>query len=104
MNGERDAPVSATAVSVAVPWPARPTGAFYGPLGEAARDIEPLTEADPMAVLAQLLVAFGNAVGRGPRVVLGNIRQWANLFAVIVGKSSKSRKGTSWENASEILR
>lgn len=84
-------------------WPSRPEGAFYGPMGEAARAIEPLTEADPMAVLVQLVVAFGNAVGRGPRVVLGSIRQWANLFAVIVGKSSKSRKGTSWENASEII-
>lgn len=85
-------------------WPSKPTGAFYGPLGEAANAIEPLTEADAAAVLAQLLVAFGNAVGRGPRVVLGNVRQWANLFTVIVGKSSKSRKGTSWENASEVIR
>jgi hypothetical protein len=85
------------------PWPTMPRDAYYGPLGEAARAIEPLSEADPAAVLVQLLVAFGNAVGRGPRIVLGSICQYANLFAVIVGKSSKARKGTSWENAKEVL-
>lgn len=91
------------AISPGVPWPCALDGAYYGPLGEAARVIEPLTEADSMAVLVQLIVAFGNAVGRGPRVVLGSTRQWANLFTVIVGKSSKSRKGTSWQNALAII-
>ena len=84
-------------------WPEMPPDAYYGQLGYAVRAIAPLTEADPAAVLVQLLVAFGNAVGRGPRIVLGNIRQHANLFAVIVGKSSKARKGTSWENAREVI-
>ncbi len=84
-------------------WPAIEAGAFYGPLGEAARMIEPLTEADTAAVLVHLLVAFGSAAGRGPRLVMGSIRQTANLFAVIVGKSSKARKGTAWANAREII-
>ena len=85
------------------PWPTMGDGAYYGPLGEAARLMEPLTEADPAAVLVHLLVAFGSAVGRGPRLVIGSIRQTANLFAVIVGKSSKARKGTAWSNAREII-
>lgn len=85
------------------PWPTMSEAAFYGPLGKAARTIEPLSEADPAAVLVQLVVAFGNAVGRGPRIELGNVRQSTNLFAVIVGKSSKSRKGTSWENAAQVV-
>jgi hypothetical protein len=89
--------------AVVTPWPTMVDGAYYGPLGEAARLMEPLTEADPAAVLVHLLVAFGSAVGRGPRLVIGSIRQTANLFAVIVGKSSKARKGTAWSNAREII-
>jgi hypothetical protein len=89
--------------AIVTPWPTIEDGAFYGPLGEAARLIEPLTEADSAAVLVHLLVAFGSAVGRGPRLVIGSIRQTANLFAVIVGKSSKARKGTAWSNAREII-
>lgn len=96
-------PKAVPAVAVPPPWPTMDNGAFYGPLGEAARLIEPLTEADSAAVLVHLLVAFGSAVGRGPRLVMGSIRQTANLFAVIVGKSSKARKGTAWANAREII-
>lgn len=103
LASERMNETSTLALASTAPWPVMPIAAFYGPLGEAARAIEPLSEADPAAVLVQLIVAFGSAVGRGPRIVLGSLRQFANLFAVVVGKSSKSRKGTSWENAAEVL-
>jgi hypothetical protein len=96
-------PDGAAGPKAASPWPTMGDGAFYGPLGEAARLMEPLTEADPAAILAHLLVAFGSAVGRGPRLVIGSIRQTTNLFAVIVGKSSKARKGTAWSNAREVI-
>ncbi|MGI8412990.1 MAG: hypothetical protein ACR2QA_11020 [Solirubrobacteraceae bacterium] len=47
-------------------WPASPAPAVYHELlGEIVTRIAPHTEADPVAILTQLLVAFGAAVGRG---------------------------------------
>jgi hypothetical protein len=46
-------------------WPTPPDpAAYHGLLGEIVRALEPETEADPVAILTQLLVAFGTAVGR----------------------------------------
>lgn len=83
--------------------PVMPRHAFHGPIGAAVLAIEPDTEADPVAILVQLLVAFGSVVGRGPRLEIGSHQHHANLFAVIVGKSSKARKGTSWRNAFALI-
>src|SRR5262245_44300396 len=49
------------------PWPdPLAEAAYHGLAGEYVRALEPHTEADPAAVLVQLLVAVGNVVGRGP--------------------------------------
>src|SRR5437660_378269 len=42
------------------------SAALTGLAGEIVRTIEPHTEADPVAILLQFLVAFGNVVGRNP--------------------------------------
>ena len=77
--------------------------AFHGLAGQIVRKIEPHTEADPAAMLIQLLVAFGNCVGRGPHFRVEDTPHFANEFAVIVGKSSKARKGTSFNRISGLL-
>ena len=76
--------------------------AFHGLAGEIVRTIKPHTEADPVAVLLQLLVAFGNIVGRGPHFWAERNRHGMNLFVVLVGTTSKSRKGTSWGHVREL--
>ncbi|HXJ13345.1 MAG TPA: DUF3987 domain-containing protein [Candidatus Limnocylindrales bacterium] len=77
-------------------WPKPPAAqAFHGIAGEIVRAIDPHTESDPSALLIQFLLTFGNAVGRGPHYVVEGDRHCGNLFAVIVGDSSKGRKGTS---------
>jgi hypothetical protein len=58
--------------------------------------VSPHTEADPVAILVQLLIAFGNMVGRGPHFVAEADRHHTNEFAVLVGSSAKGRKGSSW--------
>jgi hypothetical protein len=79
------------------PWPDPPhEAAFYGLAGELVRAIEPYTEADPVAVLANILAAFGNAVGRGAWVNVGATRHHPNLFIILVGPTAKGRKGESW--------
>jgi hypothetical protein len=45
--------------------------------------------------LIQLLVMFGNVVGHSPYYLVESDKHHANLFAVLVGVSSKGRKGTS---------
>jgi hypothetical protein len=69
--------------------------AFRGPAGEIAGAIEPHSEADPAGLLVQFLVAVGNLIGRSPHFVAENNRHHLNLFAVLVGLTSKGRKGSS---------
>jgi hypothetical protein len=76
-------------------WPVLAPAAYHGLAGEVVARILPDTESDPAALLLQYLVSFGNAVGRGPHYRIEQDRHFANLFTVLVGQTSKSRKGTS---------
>jgi hypothetical protein len=78
--------------------------ARYGLAGDVLAAIEPHTEADPVAVLINLLIDFGNAAGRSPHVNVGPDRHGLNLNAVIVGKSSKARKGMSTNAVKNLMR
>ncbi len=85
-------------------WPEPlPEAAYQGLIGKIARAIEPQTESDPAAVLLQVIVAFGALVGRGPHVRVEGDEHHVNLFALIVGDTSKSRKGTSWGRVRQIF-
>ena len=78
------------------PWPAplKPA-AFHGLAGEIVRRIEPHTESDSAALLAQFLLAFGNTAGRAAHWLAEDTPHFTNEFAVIVGQSSVARKGTN---------
>jgi hypothetical protein len=85
-------------------WPEAPSETVYhGPLGELVQLIDPHSEADPLAILMQLLVAFGNAIGRTPYLQVEADRHFTNLYAVLVGDTSKARKGTSWGQARRVI-
>jgi len=85
-------------------WPAPlASQAFHGIAGEIVRIIEPHTEADPSALLFQFLGGFGNLIGRGPHTIADGARHGCNLFAAIVGVSSKGRKGTAWNHIRRVL-
>ena len=77
--------------------------ALYGVAGSAVRALAPHTEAHPAAILLQLLAAFGNAVGPGPHCMVDATRHGLNLFVVLVGESSKARKGTSWNQIRRLF-
>jgi hypothetical protein len=85
-------------------WPEMADEAFIGLAGDIVRAIAPLSEADPVAILAQTLAAFGCAMGRGPHYLVGPTRHHAALYAMIVGDTSKGRKGTSWDPIREIFK
>lgn len=79
------------------PWPSDlDEAAYHGLAGDIVRAIEPHTEADPAALLIQVLTAFGNSVGRHARFMADGAAHFPNLFAVLIGATSKGRKGTSW--------
>jgi hypothetical protein len=85
------------------PWPVLPPEALHGLAGEIVQAIEPHTEGDPVAILGQLLVAFGNAVGRKPYYRVEGDKHYPNLFLNTVGKSALSRKGTSWGRVRQVM-
>ena len=70
--------------------------AYYGLAGEIVKAIEPHSEADPAALLMQLLVGCGNIIGRKPFFVTEETLQYMSLYVVLVGQTAKARKGTSW--------
>jgi hypothetical protein len=85
-------------------WPAPPgRAAYHGLAGATVDAIAPHTEADPVALLAQLLVAFGAAVGRGAWFQVEATRHHANEFVILVGDSAKARKGASWDHVRRLL-
>jgi hypothetical protein len=77
--------------------------ALYGLAGKIVRTFAPHTEAQPEAILLQLLAAFGNVIGAGPHCMVGATRHSLNLFVVLVGDSSKARKGTSWNQIARLF-
>jgi hypothetical protein len=77
--------------------------AYHGLAGDIVRRIDPHTEADPVALLSQLLIAFGNSIGHTAFAVADGARHAMNLFAVLVGETAKARKGTSLAHVLRIL-
>jgi hypothetical protein len=85
-------------------WPtAIAEAALHGPAGEFVLRTEPHSEAHPTALLAQFLVAFGTACGRGAHYQVEADRHYSNEFCVLVGPSAKGRKGSSWGHVRRLL-
>jgi hypothetical protein len=81
-------------------WPAPPKAmAYYGILGDIVLAVEPHTEADPIAILAQSVVAFGNCVGGTPYFPVEGNRHRVSEFLVMVGPTAGGRKGSAWDRA-----
>lgn len=87
-----------------ISWPAPARGAaLHGPAGEFVERTAPHTESDPMALLAQFLVAFGAAAGRHVCYTVEATDHHLNEFVILVGPSGKGRKGSSWDHVAAIL-
>lgn len=86
------------------PWPAPPAdAAFCGLVGEIVAVLAPATEADPTALLVQLLVSLGSALGRQPHYRVGASRHGTNEFVILVGPSGSGRKGSSWDAVEAVV-
>ena len=77
--------------------------ALYGLPREFLEIVGPHTEADPAALLVQFLVAFGSCAGRNTWFSVEADKHYLNLFALLVGVTSKGRKGTSWGHIKSLF-
>ncbi|MBX9687373.1 MAG: bifunctional DNA primase/polymerase, partial [Candidatus Obscuribacterales bacterium] len=76
-------------------WPTLAPEAFHGVAGEFIRVASESSEADPAAILAAFLVRAGASFGNHAYVKVADDHHYPRLFALVLGNSSKSRKGTS---------
>ena len=67
--------------------------AYHGLPGAIVAKIAPHTEADPVAILAQLLVCCGALIGRGAYFQVEATRHHPNEFVVLVGDSAQGPQG-----------
>jgi hypothetical protein len=101
-GGEGDDHAAVLAAPVGWPEPPDPA-AWCGMAAAIVETIAPHTEADPVALLAQLLVGAGALVGRGAWFEVEATRHHPNEFVVLVGESAKARKGSSWDHVARTL-
>jgi len=86
-----------TPQKIKIQWPPKVAEqAFYGLAGEIVKTIEPHSEADPVALLMNYITAFGNCIGEKPYFRVGADIHRMRIFSVLVGDTSKARKGLSW--------
>ena len=85
-------------------WPAPPDPVgYHGLPGAIVQKIAPHTEADPAAILTQLLVCCGALIGRDAHFQVEATRHHPNEFVVLIGDSAKSRKGSSFDHVARLL-
>lgn len=84
-------------------WPALDAAALYGLAGDVVRAFAPYTEADPVALLVSFLAEFGTIIGPEPHLELDGSRHSLRIWPVLVGQSSKSRKGTAGKRIQQLF-
>jgi hypothetical protein len=83
--------------------PRVPPAAWHGAIGEAVREIAPVTEADPVGILVQVLALFGALVGDVPHVKVGGVPHPARIWPLLIGTTSWGRKGTGLGDAKHFV-
>jgi len=94
---------TAPAQSLAPDWPILDPAALHGLAGDVVRLIEPHTEADPVALLASFLSEAGTMLNRTPHLLLDGVVHPLLFWPVLVGTSSKSRKGTAGKRVQALI-
>lgn len=102
--GER-APLHADDCSLVdeAPYLVPTSAAFDGLAGEVVRALAPHTEADPAAVLLNVLAEFGAMVGGAAETQAGSAKHPPAISVALVGRTARSRKGTSERETSALM-
>ena len=89
--------------TIPLAWPAPlDKAAYYGVIGDWVKRVDPNTEADPAALLFQGLNIFGNMFGPNPYFMVEATEHRCNENLLLVGATSKGRKGTSMDHVRRI--
>ncbi|TCP56968.1 uncharacterized protein DUF3987 [Tamaricihabitans halophyticus] len=95
---------AAAAVARARAWlPSLDPAVFDCYLGEITREIEPTSEADPVAILATLTSITGVHLGKAPHVTAGDDRHPLLVWPLIIGHTNTGKKGASWSASKRII-
>lgn len=86
------------------PWPVMAPSAYRGLAGEVVATIAPHTEGDNVALLLQYLAYFGNAIGRNAYFQVESTKHFGNLFTILAGRTSRSRKGTAADRVRHVFK
>ena len=78
--------------------------AFHGLAGDFVKRVEPHTEAHPAGLLIQFLVAHGNVIDRTAHAIADGAPHYCNEDVVLVGPTSKSRKGTGLKHVKNVFK
>lgn len=78
--------------------------ALYGILEPMVNVASDKTEAVPAAVAINILARFAAIIGRTAHIQIGDQTRYLNFNALIVGPTSKGRKGTSAEMPAQLFR
>src|SRR5208282_6111126 len=78
--------------------------ALYGIAGAVVRMLAPCSESDEASLLLQFLTLAGNMIGRKARKMVDASRHGANLYALIVGKTSQARKGSGYAGVIDVVK
>jgi hypothetical protein len=85
-------------------WPAPPDpAAYHGLPGAIVAKLAPNTEADPVAILTQLLIACGAMLGHQAFFQVEATLHHPNEFVLLVGDTAKARKGSSFDHVARLL-
>jgi hypothetical protein len=77
--------------------------AFHGVSGHVVEAIAEQSEASREAILFQFLCSIGNVIGRSAYAYSGDALHHPRLWTVLVGDTSKGRKGTAWNGVKRLL-
>ncbi|SFJ76485.1 Protein of unknown function [Amycolatopsis sacchari] len=95
---------AAAAVARARAWlPTLDEAVFDCYLGHLVRQLEPTSEADPVAILASLICFAGVHLGQGPHVRAGDDKHPLLVWPLIIGHTNTGKKGSSWSAARRLI-
>jgi hypothetical protein len=77
---------------------------YHGLAGEIVTAIGPHTEGHPVAILGTFLAEVGNAIGRGAFWRIEDDTHYCKVWPVVVGESSKARKGVSQGRTDALMK
>ena len=84
-------------------WPELEAPALHGIAGDIVKTLAPYTEADKVTLLVHILSEFSCMIGRLPFIKLDGDDTYLMFWPVVVGDTSKSRKGSGSKRIKRIF-